>query len=255
MSLQGCSGVKEVVSAGPVWVAAGQEAEIRAVQAGQVPPVQGVLSATWNFMSTFDFDLRSHACLLHLPASYYTSRACLNFLFEPCCHFSNPNPPQENMAPQQRHPGRTPRTLTRSSLASSGNSPLTSIQSSRSRHRHSARARHSPHSGSTTRDGETPLRLPRSQHHSFYRCGERHLTGSPLLETPDNSDFDVHGSAQVMEDETSHQFRRCLFPYSDTPASKPNRPHYPSPADDDTAAMDTGLVIMKSASKRRLKRL
>ena len=65
MLLQGCSGVKEVVSAGPVWIAAGQEAEIRAVQAGQVPPVQGVLSAMWNFMSTFDFDQRSHACLLH----------------------------------------------------------------------------------------------------------------------------------------------------------------------------------------------
>ena len=164
------------------------------------------------------------------------------------------------MAPQQRHPGRTPRTLTRSSLASSGNSPLTSIQSSRSRHRHSARAQHSPLSGSTTRDGETPLRLPRSQHHSFYhefhshyRCGERHLTGSPLLETPDNGDSDAHGSAQVMEDEAGYLVRRCLFPYSDT--SKPNRPHYPSPADEDTATMDTGLVIKKSASKRRLKRL
>ena len=148
MSLQGCSGVKEVVSAGPVWVAAGQEAEIRAVQAGQVPPVQGVLSAMWNFMSTFDFDQRSHACLLHLPVSYYTSHPGLEFVFEPCCHFSYPNPPQENMVPQQRHPGRTPRTLKRSSLASSGNSPLTSIQSSRSRHRHSARARHLPLSGS-----------------------------------------------------------------------------------------------------------
>ena len=63
MSLQDCSGVKEVVSAGPVWVAAGQEAEIRAVQAGQVPPVQGVLSAMWNFMSTFDFICESmHVC-------------------------------------------------------------------------------------------------------------------------------------------------------------------------------------------------
>ena len=229
MSLQGCSGVKEVVSAGPVWVAAGQEAEIRAVQAGQVPPVQGVLSAMWNFMSTFDFDLRIHACLLHHPASYYTSHL--------------------------RYPGRTPRTVKRSSLASSGNSPLTSIQSSRSRHRHSARARHSPLSGSSTRDGETLLRLPRFKQYSLYRCSEKHLTGSPLLETPDNSDFDVRGSAQVMEDETSHQFRRCLFPYSDTPASKPNRPHFPSPADDDTSAMDTELVVKKSASKRRLKRL
>ena len=83
MSLQGCSGVKEVVSAGPVWVAAGQEAEIRAVQAGQVPSVQGVLSAMWNFMSTFDFDQRSHACLLHLPVSYYTSHPGLEFVFEP----------------------------------------------------------------------------------------------------------------------------------------------------------------------------
>ena len=206
-------------------------------------------------MSPFDFDLRSHACLLHLPASYYTSRACLNFLFEPCCHFSYPNPPQENMALQQRHPGRTPHTLTRSSLSSRGNSPLTSIQSSRSRHRHSTRARHSPLSGSTTRDGETPLRLPRSQHHSFYRCSERHITGSPLLETPDNSDFDVRVLAQVMEDEAAYLVRRCLFPYSDAPVSKPNRPHYSSPANDDTTAMDTGLVIKKSASKRRLKRL
>ena len=154
------------------------------------------------------------------------------------------------MAPKQRHPGRTPRTLTRNSLSSSGNSPLTSIQSSRSRHRHSARARHSPLSGSTIRDGETLLRLPRFKQHSLYRCSEKHLTGSPLLETPDNSDFDVRGSAQVMEDETSHQFRRCLFPYSDTPASKPNRPHFPSPADDDTSAMDTELVTKKSASKR-----
>ena len=159
------------------------------------------------------------------------------------------------MAPQLRHPGRTPRTLTRNSLASSGNSPLTSIQSSRSRHRHSARARYSPLSGSTTRDGETLLLLPRFKQHALYRCSEKHLTGSPLLETPDNSDFDVRGSTQVMEDETSHQFRRWLFPYSDTPASKPNRPHFPSPADDDTSAMDTELVVKKSASKRRLKRL
>ena len=177
----------------------------------------------------------------------------LRFISEPCCHFSHPNPPQENMAPQQRQPGRTPRTLTRSSLASIGNSPLTSIQSSRSRHRHSARARHSPLSGSTTRDGETPLRLPHSQQHSLYRCGERHLTGSPLLETPDNGDSDICGSAQVMDDEAVYLVRRCLFPYSDT--SKPSRPHYPSPADEDTATMDTGLVIKKSASKRRLKRL
>ena len=94
MSLQGCSGVKEVVSTGPVWVAAGQEAEIRAVQAGQVPPVQGVLSTMWNFMSTFDFDLRIHACLLYLPASYYTSHPGLEFVFEPLCHFSYPNPSQ-----------------------------------------------------------------------------------------------------------------------------------------------------------------
>ena len=179
----------------------------------------------------------------------------LDFVFEPCCHFSYLNPPQENMAPQQRHPGRTPSTLTRNSLSSSGNSPLTSIQSSRSRHRHSARARHSPLSGSTTRDRETPLRLPRFQQHSLFRCSEKHLTGSPLLETPDNSDFDVRGSAQVMEDETSHQFRRSLFPYSDTPASKPNRPHYTSPSNEDTLAMDTELVVKKSASKRRLKRL
>ena len=255
MSLQDCSGVKEVVSAGPVWVAAGQEAEIRAVLAGQVPPVQGVLSAMWNFKSIFDFDLRIHSCLLHHPASYYTSHPSLYFVFEPCCHFSYPNPPQENMAPQQRHPGRTPRTLTRNFLSSSRNSPLTSIQSSRSRHRHSARARHSPLSGSTTRDRETPLRLPRFQQHSLYRCSEKHLNGSPLLETPDNSDFDVRGSAQVMEDETSHQFRRSLFPYSDTPASKPNRPHYTSPSNEGTAAMDTELVVKKSASKRRLKRL
>ena len=209
----------------------------------------------WNFMSSFDFDLRIDACLLHLPASYHTSHPSLDFVFEPCCHFSYPNPPQENMAPQQRHPGRTPRTLTRNSLVSSGNSPLTSIQSSRSRHRHSARARHSPLSGSTTRDRETPLRLPRFQQHSLYRCSEKHLTGSPLLETPDNSDFDVRGSAQVMEDETSHQFRRSLFPYSDTPASKPNRPHYTSTSNEDTLAMDTELVVKKSASKRCLKRL
>ena len=106
------------------------------------------------------------------------------------------------MAPQQRHTGRIPRTLKRNSFSSSGNSPLTSIQSSRSRHRHSACARHSPLSGSTTRDRETPLRLPRFQQHSLYRCSEKHLTGSPLIETPDNSDFDVRGSAQVMEDET-----------------------------------------------------
>ena len=244
-----------MVSAGPVWVAAGQEAEIRAVQAGQVHPVQGVLSAMWNFMSTFDFDLRIHAYLLHIPASYYTSHSSLDFIFEPCCHFSYPNPPQENMAPQQRHPGRTPRTLKRSSLASSGNSPLTSIQSSRSRHRHSTRAQLSPLSGSTTRDREIPLRLPRFQHHSLDHCSEKHLTGSPRLETPDNSNFDVRRSAQVMEDETSHQFRRSLFPYSDTPASKPIRPHFPSPANEDTSAMDTELVVKKSASKRRLKRL
>ena len=147
MSLQGCSGVKEVLSAGPVWVAAGQEAEIRAVQAGQDPPVQGVLSAMWNFMSTFDFDLRIHACPLHLPVSYYTSHPGLDLVFESCCHFSYPNPQQENMAPQLRHPGRTP------------------------------------------------------------------------------------------------------------PASIPNRPHFPSPADDDTSAMDTELVVKKSASKRHLKRL
>ena len=202
MSLQDCSGVKEVVSAVSVWVAAGQEAEIRAVKVGQVPPVQGVLSTMWNFMSTFDFDQRSHSCLLHLPASYYTSHPGLKFVFEPCCHFSYPNPPQENMVHQQRHPGQTPRTLKRSSLASSGNSPLTSIQSSRSRHRHSARARHSPLSSSTTRDGETLMRLPRFKQHSLYRCSEKHLTGSFLLEIPDNSDFDVLGSAQVMEDET-----------------------------------------------------
>ena len=195
-------------------------------------------------MSTFDFDLRIHACLLHLPASYYTSHPSLDFVFEPCCHFSYPNPPQENMTPQQRHPGRTPRTLKRSSLASSRNNPLTSIQSSRSRHRHSARARLSPLSGSTTRDRETPLRLPRFQHHSLDHCSEKHLTGSPLLETPDNSNFDVRRSAQVMEDETSHQFRRSLFPY--TPASKPNRPHFPSPANEDTSAM------IQSMSSRRV---
>ena len=235
MSSQGCSGVKEVVSAGPVWVAAGQEAEIRAVQTGQVPPVQGVLSAMWNFMSTFDFDLRIHACLLHIPACYYTSHPSFDFVFEPCCHFSP--------------------TLKWSSLSSSGSSQLTSIQSSRSRYRHSSRARFSPLSGSTTRDRETPLRLPRFQQHSLYRCSEKHLIGSPLIETPDNSDFDVRGSAQVMEDETSHQFRKCLFPYSDTPVSKQNRPHFPSPANEDTSAMDTKLVVKKSASKRRLKRL
>ena len=159
------------------------------------------------------------------------------------------------MVPQQRHPGRTPRTLKQSSLASSGNSPLTSIQFSRSRHRHSARARHSPLSGSTTRDKETLLRLHRFKQHSLYHCSEKHLTGSPLLETPDNSDFDVCGSAQVMKDETSNQLKRCLFPYSDTPASKPNRPHYPSPADDNTSAMDTEFVVKKSSSKRRLKTL
>ena len=84
--------------------------------------------------------------------------------------------------------------------------------------RHSARARHSPLCGSTSRDGETPLRLPRSQQHSLYRCSERHLTGSPLFKSPDNSDFDVRGSAQVMEEKAGYKVRRCLFPYSDTPA-------------------------------------
>ena len=108
-----------------------------------------------------------------------------------------------NMAPQQRHPGRTPHTLAWSSLSRSGNSPLTSIQYSGSRHRHRARAWHSPLSGSTTRDGETPLRLPRSQQLSLYCCSERHLTGSHLLETPDNSDFDVRGLATSSEDACS----------------------------------------------------
>ena len=153
--------------------------------------------------------ITTSSVILYHPASYYTSHPSLDFVFEHCCHFCYPNPPQENMAPQQRHPGRTPRSLKQSSLISSGNSPLTSIQSSRSRHRHSASARHSPLSGSTTRDREIPLRLPRFQQHSFYRCSEKHLTGSPLLETPDNSDFDVRGSAQLMDDETIHQFRRC----------------------------------------------
>ena len=101
--------------------------------------------AMWNFISTFVFDLRIHACLL--PSSFLLYKSS-RFIFEFCCHFSYPYPPQENMAPQQRHPGRTPRTLTRNSLSSSGNSPLTSIQSSRSRHRHSARAQLSPLSGS-----------------------------------------------------------------------------------------------------------
>ena len=59
---------------------------------------------------------------------------------------------------------------------------------------------HFEHSPLPRRD---PLRLPRSQQHSLHRCGERHLTGSPLLETPDNGDFEVHVSAEVMED-TDH---------------------------------------------------
>ena len=69
--------------------------------------------------------------------------------------------------------------------------------------RHSARARHSPLCGSTSRDGETPLRIPHSQQHSLYRCSERHLTGSSL--SPDNSDFDVSGSAQVMEEKAGYK--------------------------------------------------
>ena len=68
MSLQGGSGVKEVVSAGSVWVAAGQEAEIRAAQAGQVPPSQGVLRATWNFTSRLNFDPQNH--MSFTPSSF-----------------------------------------------------------------------------------------------------------------------------------------------------------------------------------------
>ena len=78
--------------------------------------------------------------------------------------------------------------------------------------RHSTRARHSPLCGSTSRDRETSLRLPRSQQHSLYRCSERHLTGSSLFESPDNSDFDVCGSAQIMGKKASYKVRRCLFP-------------------------------------------
>ena len=69
----GCSGVKEVVSAGPVWVAASQEAEIHAVQAGQVPPVQGVLSAMWNFMSTLI--LSANPCMSVTPSSFLSYKS------------------------------------------------------------------------------------------------------------------------------------------------------------------------------------
>lgn len=149
------------------------------------------------------------------------------------------------MVPRQRHSSRTPRILTRASLSTnSGNSPLTSIQSSRNRH---TLARNSPHSGSV-RDGETPVRLPHF-HHSFYHS-ERRLLGSPILKTPDNSSLGRHGA---MEDDAGYMVRRCLFPHADASAPK-HPPNYPTSCDD-SIPMETELGIKTSASKRRLKRL
>lgn len=147
------------------------------------------------------------------------------------------------MVPRQRHSNRTPRTLTRNSLAAnSGNSPLTSIQSSRRRNTH---ARNSPRSGSV-REGETPVRLPHF-HHSLY---EKQLMGSPTLKTPNNSSPGIRGP---IEDDASYMVRRCLFPHADAPSLKPP-PHYTASCGDGIP-METELIIKTSASKRRLKRL
>ena len=159
---------------------------------------------------------------------------------------------QENLVPGQRHTTRTPRTLTRNSLSNSGSSPLTSIQSSRRRHMH-ART-NSPRSGSV-RDRETPVHAPHFHH--LHRHSEKQLTGSPVLETPEDT---YHGNTYrpTSQNETNCIVRRCLFPPSDTPSRSRSKQftHYTS-VYDDTAAMDveTEQVIKASTSRKRLKRL
>ena len=152
------------------------------------------------------------------------------------------------MVPGQRHPNRTPRTLTRNSLIAGGSSPLASIQSSRHRHTHTRL--NSPHSGTTNRDGETPIRLSRHQHSVCW--SERQRMGTPVLETPESNNHSVH---RLAEDDPSYVVRRCLFPNS--PAlSRPKHKHHSTVTDDNTAELDSELVCIKTnASKRRLKRL
>ena len=207
---------------------------------------------TYSAKGKSTFNLRYRALTSHLLPFGTPHLVGVRLLSWSCVRFPFTLSLQENLVPGQRHASRTPRTLTRNSLCNSGSSPLTSIQSSRRRH---IRTRtNSPRSGSI-RDGETPIRWPHfnhSRHHS-----ERQLTGSPVLETPENMYFGTT-HRPTSQNETSCIVRRCLFPPSDTPSRSRSKQstHYASMYDD-TATMDveTEQVIKTSGSRKRLKRL